>query len=172
MLYKEIVKDHYYKFNIMKTDQMDEIKRIKAVKLYPGKSLDAKPIDVVGGIEIVYETKSGNDFVDGIIDLYCKTFDVAPEVLELKDNEYINSIYGTGTQYIKTLNIETNFYRKVKQGSKSKSEIGTPKGGSGQTGVNPLAGMMMKGTAKGSGDNFAITLPAGAKVLAIAGSAD
>jgi len=113
--YKEIVKDHYFKFNVMKTDVMEDIKRIKAVKLYPGKSLgDGKQTDVVGGIEIIYETKSGNDHVDGIIDLYCKTFDVEPETLELKDNEYITSIYGTGKEYIKTLNIETNFYRKVK----------------------------------------------------------
>lgn len=37
--YKEIVKDHYFKFNVMKTDVMEDIKRIKAVKLYPGKSL-------------------------------------------------------------------------------------------------------------------------------------
>lgn len=44
-----------------------------------------------------------------------------PATLELKDNEYITSISGTGTDIIKTLTIETNFYRKIKQGAKMKS---------------------------------------------------
>jgi hypothetical protein len=35
--YKEIVKDYYHEFNIMKTHDKDNIKRIKEIKLYPGK---------------------------------------------------------------------------------------------------------------------------------------
>ena len=50
-----------------------------------------------------------------------------PTVLDLKDNEYITAIYGTGTEFIKTLNIETNFYRKIKQGAKMKSELPSPR---------------------------------------------
>ena len=50
-----------------------EIKRIKIVKLYHGKSLEfkqgEKPLEVVGGIEIIYETKDGDTVSDGILDL-------------------------------------------------------------------------------------------------------
>jgi hypothetical protein len=83
----------------MKTDMVNELRRIKAVKLYAGKNLERggdKTEVIVGGIEIIYETKSGNEHTDGILDLYCKTYDIEPEVLELKDNEYITSITGSG----------------------------------------------------------------------------
>jgi len=42
--------------------------------------------------------------------------------LELKENEYISSIYGTGIDFIKTIIVETNFYRKIKVGQKSKKD--------------------------------------------------
>ena len=116
----------------MKTDFWDQIKRIKAVKLYPGrligKERDPKS-DVVGGIQIIYELKSGEEFENGIYNIKCTNLDLIdfPATLELKDNEYITSIYGTGTDFIKTINIETNFYRKVKQGAKMKSEVPSPR---------------------------------------------
>jgi hypothetical protein len=46
------------------TSEPKEIKRIKTVKLYHGKSEEQKqgekPLEVVGGIEIIYETKDGD----------------------------------------------------------------------------------------------------------------
>ena len=37
-----------------------------------------------------------------------------PVVLELRDNEYITSINGLGKDYVQEINMETNFYRKIK----------------------------------------------------------
>jgi len=54
-----------------------EIRKIKSIKLYPGKLLpeDLKegiyPEDVVGGIEVFYETKKSNIVKDGVDQLDC-----------------------------------------------------------------------------------------------------
>lgn len=78
----------------------DQIKRIKSIKLYPGKiigkekELSAK-YDVLGGIQVIYELKSGDDFESGINSLRCTYFEQEPVTLELKDNEFITSITGT-----------------------------------------------------------------------------
>ena len=52
--------------------------------------------DVVGGIKITYEMKNGDEHEDGIYNLKCTNNDIAPKFIELKDNEYITTIYGTG----------------------------------------------------------------------------
>jgi hypothetical protein len=89
----------------------------------------------------------------------------------LNELEYISSITGSGTDYIKSLVIETNFYRKIKMGLKGKVEIGSPKSSlSGKGSFNSGMGKMEFG--KRSGDHFELAMPAGAKVTAIAGSAD
>jgi hypothetical protein len=44
----------------------------------------------------------------------------------LNENEYISSISGSGTEFIKSIVVETNFYRKIKIGQKSK-EAGSSK---------------------------------------------
>jgi hypothetical protein len=100
--------------------------------LFPGKIIGKEKdpkADVLGGISIVYDLKSGEEYENGIYDIRCTNHDMIdfPAVLDLKDNEYITAIYGTGTEFIKTLNIETNFYRKIKQGAKLKSEAPSPK---------------------------------------------
>ena len=105
----------------MKSEIWDQVKRIKTVKLYPGLSTTDKS-DVVGGIQIVYELKNGEDYENGTYGIKCTNYEVEPSILELKDNEYINNIIGTGTTYIKSLTLETNFYRKIKQGQKQKEE--------------------------------------------------
>lgn len=47
----------------MKSEKLEEVKKIKKVLLYPGQMLgkDAKQ-EVVGGIAVVYELKNGEDF--------------------------------------------------------------------------------------------------------------
>jgi hypothetical protein len=78
----------------------------------------------------VYELRNGEEFDNGPTGLSCANFDVEPQVLELKDNEYISSISGTGKDFIKTLVMETNFYRKIKQGIKVKEDgVGANVGG-------------------------------------------
>jgi len=75
----------------------------------------------VGGISIVYELKSGGEHEDGFFGekaLHCINNDSPYKSIELRDNEYITMIYGTGSDFIKTLVIKTNFYRTVKMGSK------------------------------------------------------
>lgn len=118
MTYKEVIRDPYCIFNALTGEHADTIKRIKQVKLYAGKVVgrekDGPKADVLGGIEIEYETKEGETFIDGVMNLKCKTQGVEPQTLNLSENEFITSIYGTGIEYIKSLNIETNFYRKVK----------------------------------------------------------
>lgn len=59
--------------------------------------------NVVGGIEIVYETSTGEDIVDGIPNIKCKSYDEEAVVLEFKDNEYITTISGKGKDFIKYL---------------------------------------------------------------------
>lgn len=88
-------------FNPIKSDKADNIKRIKSVRLYPGVVIGQEPGDngkseVVGGIEVVYELKSGSELTDGVKDLPCTYRDLPSKFLELKDNEYITTIYGTG----------------------------------------------------------------------------
>lgn len=191
--YRDISGDKYELFNVMKGEYWDQIKRIKAVKLYPGKvipgqkkdlkSASTANLDVVGGIMVVYELKSGDDYENGIYGIKCTSLDGEPVVLELKDNEYINSIYGTGTEYIKSLTIETNFYRKIKVGAKGGAIPGkedtTPTKVDMVQGFSQSAGeaknmtrVVSKSNFQGSSDNFSIQMPAGAKVVSIAGSAD
>jgi hypothetical protein len=108
---------------VIKSPNCDHIKRIKAIKLYPGNLLDKKvrsnKSEVVGGISVVYELKNGNELEDGFFGndaLRSANKELPSKSIELKDNEYITMIYGTGTDYIKTLVIKTNFYRRVKMG--------------------------------------------------------
>jgi hypothetical protein len=129
-----LIQSKYYTFNVMKSDKMEDIKKIKKVRLYQGAivSKDQKSLnqEIAGGISIVYELKSGNELVDGLFSLPCTVNKSSPcSELELKENEYITAIYGTGVDFIKTLIIETNFYRKIKVGSKGKSELPSPKSG-------------------------------------------
>jgi hypothetical protein len=98
---------------------------MKCIKLFPGKIIGKeKEINpkyyVLGGIKIVYELKSGEEFESGIESLRCQNYDLEPAILELRDNEYITSINGTGKDYVQEINMETNFYRKIKQGAKIK----------------------------------------------------
>ena len=64
--------------------------------------------------------KTGEEFENGISSLKCTYFESEPVTLELKDNEFITSITGTGKDYIQGIIMETNFYRKIKQGLKGK----------------------------------------------------
>lgn len=124
--------------------------------------------------------KDGSEYEDGIYDLRCTNHDLPPKFLELKDNEYITTIYGTGTDFIKTLCIETNFYRRVKMGSKNnKSSMQSPKNNKQliskksndeEFGIGVMSGGKL--TKGGSSDHFSISMPAGAKVVAFAGTAD
>lgn len=179
--YKELIQSKYQVFNVMKTDAWDQIKRIKAVKLYPGKLVgkDQSGLisDVVGGIQVIYELKNGQLLEDGLYNLKCTNLELKPTELELKENEYITSIYGTGTDFIKTLIIETNFYRKLKQGSKKKSEQPSPrtgfKSGSSTSLMGEVGGLNTSMAKLGrQGDSFSIHLPGGAKVLAFGGTGD
>lgn len=75
--------------------------------------------------------------------------------------------------------IETNFYRRVKMGSKKRSTMPSPEktafksvGLMGKQSSNNLAGLHRQNSNFGQEDNFSITLPAGAKVVAFAGTAD
>jgi len=43
-----------------------DVKRIQEIRLYAGKTLEAKPTEILGGIEIIYETKQGNTIKDGV----------------------------------------------------------------------------------------------------------
>lgn len=161
-------------FNVMKTDQFDQVKRIKTVKLYPGKLIghekDPNFGDVVGGIQVIYELKNGEDYENGIYGIRCTNFDLEPTILELKDNEYITAISGTGRDQIHSLVIETNFYRKLKQGAKSKEEQ-----------ANQAKQLQLEGHVseemeelkkKEQTETFSIQMPAGGKVVALAGTAD
>lgn len=94
MPFKDFIKNYYKTFNIYKIKSRQQIKRIKEVRLYPGRdlskrvnALDGFSCDVVGGIDIVYETVDGEEISDGLIDLACKIDNVPPVVLELKENE-------------------------------------------------------------------------------------
>ena len=62
--------------------------------------------------------------------------------------------------------IETNFYRKLKQGAKNKEESKNVPITTGN--IDFLKSNMMKSNP----DSFSIQLPAGAKIVAIAGTAD
>ena len=45
------------------------------------------------------------------------------KVLKLLENEYISNISGTGVEFLTSLTIETNFYRKIRIGdSKEQNE--------------------------------------------------
>lgn len=95
--FKDFIKNYYQTFNIFKIKTKAEVKRIKEVKLYPGRDLAKKvnalegvSIDVVGGIDILYELTDGTELKEGLDDLSCRILNVPPVVLELKDNECKN----------------------------------------------------------------------------------
>ena len=77
-------------------------------------------MQIVGGIEILYETMKGNIVRDGVDYLDCLNSNEDPVELILNENEYISNIYGAGGDFICALTIETNFYRKIKMGQKKK----------------------------------------------------
>lgn len=80
-----------------------------------GKEKETNPkYFVLGGLKVVYELKSGEEYENGIEGLKCQNYDMEPVVLELRDNEYITSINGMGKDYVQEINMETNFYRKIK----------------------------------------------------------
>lgn len=92
--FRDHIKNYYQTFNVFKNRKRDEIKRIKEIKLYAGKDLNKKvdfqmkpTCEVIGGIDITYETTSGELIVDGLIDLACRNDNLPPMVLELRDNE-------------------------------------------------------------------------------------
>lgn len=123
LTYKETIQSPYTVFNVIKTDFGDQIKRIKAVYLYHGFALNAKgeqtQTEVVGGIKIIYELKNGEEIENGITKLACTDLEREPEFLELKDFEFIVQIFGTGSDYIKSLTITTNSYKRIKVGQKT-----------------------------------------------------
>ena len=88
-----------------------------------------------------------------------------PVVLELRDNEYITSINGMGKDYVQEINMETNFYRKIKQGAKIKGKVA-------EESKQVTAGLSSIMNPTGGNSTFSMGLPPGAKVLAFAGSAD
>ena len=63
--------------------------------------------------------------------------------------------------------METNFYRKIKQGAKLKGKNQEDDQKQQSTGLTSLIN-----PGQGGGSNFSMGLPPGAKVLAFAGSAD
>jgi len=103
--YKEVIGKRYEMFNPLRTDAWKEIRRIKTVKLYPGKvigkekELNPKHF-VLGGIKVTYELKNGDEFEVGIDSLRCTNFETEPAVLDLRDNEFITAINGNGKEYI------------------------------------------------------------------------
>ena len=55
LTFKDLIQSQYSLFNIIKSDKCDNVKRIKAVKLYPGMMVGSHDkagykCDVVGGI--------------------------------------------------------------------------------------------------------------------------
>jgi hypothetical protein len=81
----------------------------------------------------------------------------------------ITSVRGLGSNHIKNLIIETNFFRKIKQGIKhnqpeENKSSSPPKGG------NLLSGLLKNKTVKV--ESFRISMPPGARVFALAGSGD
>lgn len=63
-------------FNPLRNDAWDQVKRMKCIKLFPGKIIGKeKEINpkyfVLGGIKIIYELKSGDDLEIGIESLRC-----------------------------------------------------------------------------------------------------
>ncbi|CDW78756.1 UNKNOWN [Stylonychia lemnae] len=175
--YREVIQLRYEMFNPLRNDMWEFVKRMKCIKLFPGKIIGKeKEINpkyfVLGGIKIVYELKNGEEFESGIESLRCQNYDMEPAILELRDNEYITTINGTGKEYVQEINMETNFYRKIKQGAKIKGN----KGDDAPQKQNPsaLVGLAQLNIANSQNQNnsFSMSLPPGAKVIAIAGSAD
>ncbi len=130
LTFKELTRDYFSSFSIFRALEEQkkiphDLKRIHTIKLYLGFAPSNDPnekTEVVGGIEIIYEMKDGSLLVNGASDLFCKSLEDDPQVLELKPNEYIASIYGTGKNYIQSLTLETNYYRHVKMGTKIKED--------------------------------------------------
>ena len=174
--YRDVIQQKLEMFNVMKTEQWDQVKRIRAVKLYNGRLIsltkEKSKHEVLGGIVVVYELRSGEEFEDGITGLKCSIPEQEPVVLELKDNEYITNVTVVGTEYIKSLTIETNFYRKIKQGAKQEKEeqsaLGIANESSENTGVKKMDFLKKQQDA----ETQSIVMPAGAKVVAFAGTAD
>lgn len=81
--YKEVVQQRFEMFNPKRTEFWDQIKRIKAIKLYHGKVIGKeKEINpkyfVLGGIKIVYELKNGDEYENGIDSLKCTNYEQEP----------------------------------------------------------------------------------------------
>ena len=164
-------------FNVMKGQRAHEVKRIKKVILYGGRILgktQGPKQEVAGGLAVVYEMTNGEDHLDGLYSLPCTEQPSAE--LELKENEYITSIYGNGVEFIKSIIVETNFYRKIKVGSKgqdtSASGINRNESSSSLGGIGDISSGNIGGKKGKQGDKFDIQLPAGAKVIAIGGTGD
>jgi len=93
---------------------------MKQLKLYAGRDLsnntgeNEKAIEAIGGIDVVYELANGEEYTEGLLDLACKLTDSPPVILDLKENEYITAISGSGGAYVKNLIISTNMYKKIK----------------------------------------------------------
>ncbi len=109
----------YEMFDPRRTEEWDMIKRIKQIQLFPGKVIGKeKELNpkyfVLGGIKITYELKSGEEFTNGLDSIRCTSYETEPVTLEFKDNEYLTSINGNGKDYIQVINMETNFFRKIK----------------------------------------------------------
>ncbi len=177
LTYREITSNMFHMFNVMKEEKANLVKRIKKVILYGGKILGkttGPKQEVVGGLAVVYELTNGEDLIDGLYNLPCT--EQASADLELKENEYITSIYGNGTEFIKSIIIETNFYRKIKVGSKgqdtSSGGIARNESSSSLGAIGDISSGNIGGKKGKQGDKFEIQLPAGAKVLAIGGTGD
>jgi hypothetical protein len=105
-MFRDVIGKRYETFNPLRSEMWDQIKRIKAIKLFPGKLIGKEKemnpkYFVLGGIKVIYELKSGEtDFEDGIDSLRCTNFETEPVVLELKDNEFITAINGNGKDHI------------------------------------------------------------------------
>ncbi len=86
---------------------------------------------------------------------------IPPVTLELKDNEYITSISGSGGDFVKNLIISTNQYRKIKQGKKIDSKNKSPKKAFQQQAPMTL-GMTLASLLKprlANAGNFSIRIP-------------
>ena len=121
MTFRDHIKYFYQTFNIFKIKEDNDIKRIKEVRVYPGVDLEnikddeaKQACDLIGGIDVVYETYDGEEVQDGLIDLACRNPNLPPVILELKEQEYIQFISGTGTTCVKSIQIITNQFRKIK----------------------------------------------------------
>mmetsp|Transcript_16392 Transcript_16392/g.15715 ORF Transcript_16392/g.15715 Transcript_16392/m.15715 type:complete len:140 (+) Transcript_16392:46-465(+) len=125
----------------------------------------------------------GNIVKDGVDYLDCLNPNEDSVELVLNENEYISNIYGYGGDFICALTIETNFYRKIKIGQKKKEGTGPHSknvsafmGGMGEQSIDisqqNISRFSKVDRPRATMDPFRMEMPAGAKILTIAGSAD